>query len=298
MQGEARLCFADAFDKVEVKVAPTQSNNGTRTMNARKSLIAAAACAAFSLPATAATVQLQFEGLTAADAAGGRADVAVDAYYNGGTSKNLQTNAPVQAGPDLGVVFTGIAAATESLVDNQGTADTFRRTRTLLLADGSSVQSDELGTGALYAAGAVPGAQASFTMNVAAGFNDSLSFFYNAGQAGGLSVTIASILNGANLSATSNFPEVAGCLQSQNSRCIWAQASMNFQGLATSVTFSGLAFDFLIDNITLSSLNPRTLSVTPPPVEPPTNPIPEPSTYALMLLGLAALGVAARRRAR
>lgn len=267
-------------------------------MNTRKSLIAAAAFAAFSFPAMAATVQLQFEGLTAPDASGTRADVVVDNYYNGGSSKNALTNAPVQTGPNLGVVFSGAAIATESLVDNQGQGDSFRRTRTLLLAGGATEQSDELGTGALYATGASPGASATLTMTVAGGFNDALSFFYNAGQSGGLTVTVSSVLNGATLSSSDSFLDVPGCLESQNSRCIWAAASLSFQGMATSVTFSGVAFDFLIDNITFGSLSPRTIAVTPPPVEPPTNPIPEPSTYALMLLGLAGLGVVARRRAR
>jgi hypothetical protein len=264
--------------------------------SARKSMVAAALCAS-CLPAMAAAVQLQFEGLTVTDGAGRRPDVAVDQFYNGGVSRDAVTNGAAQTGPNLGIVFTGTAITTESQVDNQGFGDTFRRARTLLLADGTSVQSTELGTGALYARGSAD-SPSTITMDIAGGFNDSLSFFYNAGQAGGLNVSITSVSGGTTLTTTNTFPSVDVCVGNLNNRCNWAEASMTFLGLATRVTFSGLAFDFLIDNITLNSVDPRTLSVTPPPVEPPINPIPEPSTYALMALGLAAVVLAARRRQR
>lgn len=46
---------------------------------------------------------------------------------------------------------------------------------------------------------------------------------------------------------------------------------------------------FLMDNLRLNT-------ISPPPIEPPSSPAPEPATWALFILGFAGAGVALRRR--
>ena len=257
----------------------------------RSKKIVLAALAACALPALAATpIQLKFEGLSVTTSVGGVAstrDVSVDTYYNGGSSKSTDAaGSPVQTGPSLGVVFGGNAIATASS-DTGGDLGTFNKQRSLVMG-GASNKSDALGTGALYAKGDI-NKETSFTIEVAGGFNDGLSFFYNASGNVEVSIRNAADVELKGFTFPSVIPGLKECTEFGNNRCIWAEAELAFLGDATKVVFSGLSFDFLLDNITLGSLDALNASAPAPAV-------PEPSTYALMLLGLAAVGFSATRR--
>ena len=248
--------------------------------------IALAALLACGLPAVAATpIQLKFEGLAKADSTGFVADVRADNFYNGGSSKDPVSGDPVVVAPldqNFGTVFIGPAIVTTA--SDAGGDGNFTQSRTLITS-GGTFDSTALGAGAMYADG-VSGAAASFTIDPSLDFDTGLSFFYTGELS--IQVTTTEGLFGATFPAV--IPTGNQCTTVGNTLCLWAEASFAFAGKAQSVTFSGSAFGFLVDNVTLGALDPLK------PVDPGVPPIPEPSTYALMVLGLAAVGFAARRR--
>ena len=65
--------------------------------------------------------------------------------------------------------------------------------------------------------------------------------------------------------------------------CNWTAVGVAFAGIAKSIDFGGTANQTGFDNITFGADTPV---------------VPEPSTYALMALGLAGIGLVARRRQR
>jgi len=258
----------------------------------------------------AGPVRVDFEGLTV-DVGGTRNDAAVSDFYNGGSSKDPGTAAPLVTGPlpALGVVFDNNAIVTESAA-NGGLSSGFGLTRDLVLENGTTLPaSAALGTGAAYAANAT-----FLTLTFAAGFNDGLSFFYNAN-----SDLQVSVQTGGGWSSDVTFSSTGLCAGAEP-RCRWVAASLPTAATAFGVRFSGT--DFALDNITLGQFDPYGPvidngggnggggnggggngggdggngggGVTPPPVEL----IPEPSTYALMALGLGLVAFAARRSRR
>lgn len=254
--------------------------------------IALAAVLACGLPALAATpVQLKFEALSVTTEAGGvksTKDVRVDNFYAGGSSKDPLTSADVVTAPadqNFGTVFIGPAIATASS-DTGGELGTFLAKR-LLITSASPVafESTALGTGAVYADG-VSGEPASFTIDPDLDFDTGLSFFYT----GELRIEVTTDSGVLGRTFTAVIPTGDQCTEIGNTSCLWSEASFSFDGKATSVSFKGSAFGFLVDNVTLGALDPLK------PVDPGVPAIPEPSTYALMALGLAAVGFAARRR--
>lgn len=114
-------------------------------------------------------------------------------------------------------------------------------------------------------------------MNVAAGFGGTLTFAYSALASSvvnvfsGLNGT-GSVLGSASLSANA----LTGCTSAPS--CNFDFTSVQFAGLARSVGFGDNPGSVLYDNVTIT-------------------PVPEPSAYLLMALGLAAVGVVKRRRA-
>ncbi|MBO9686313.1 MAG: PEP-CTERM sorting domain-containing protein [Mitsuaria chitosanitabida] len=114
-------------------------------------------------------------------------------------------------------------------------------------------------------------------LNFAQGFAGEVSLFYSAAAAlaGGISVYsglngTGSLLGSFDFSANAN----AGCADS--TFCHWDRIALGFAGTGHSIAFSnGTSVAF--DNVSL-------------------NAVPEPESYALMLAGLAALGVVARRQ--
>jgi hypothetical protein len=118
--------------------------------------------------------------------------------------------------------------------------------------------------------------------NFAAGFTTGFSFFY-ASPTGTGSLQIFDGLNGTgNLLGSLDLaptPNPQGC---DTFACRFDAASLGFAGTAKSVIFAGVANQIGFDNVTFGSRNP--------------NIVPEPSTYALLATGLAALVLVSRRR--
>ncbi len=120
-------------------------------------------------------------------------------------------------------------------------------------------------------------------LNVAAGFDTGFSFYYSSSTAA--SVTVYDGLNGTGnvlgtLALTAQgFDNCGG--DPSGDFCNWTAVGVAFAGTAKSIDFGGTANQTGFDNITFGSDVPV---------------IPEPSTYALMALGLAGIGFVARRR--
>lgn len=143
-----------------------------------------------------------------------------------------------------------------------------------------AISNDDLGP---YYAGAptpltvIAAYDASAFMNVAGGFGGALTFAYSAlvdstvGIYSGLN-GMGTLLGTANLSANN-----ATCSRSPQ-LCQFDFTTVQFAGVARSVGFGENANFVAYDNISIT-------------------PVPEPSTYLLMALGLAAVGVVKRRRA-
>lgn len=122
-------------------------------------------------------------------------------------------------------------------------------------------------------------------LNYAAGFDTGFSFYYTSSTAA--PVTIWSGLNGTgSLLGTINLvaQHTQNCSGDPSGTfCHWDAIGVAFAGIAKSINFGGTANQTGYDNITFGS-------ATPVPG------IPEPSTYAMLALGLAGVGFVARRR--
>jgi PEP-CTERM motif len=117
-------------------------------------------------------------------------------------------------------------------------------------------------------------------MNVAAGFTTGFSFFY-ADQVGFTgSVDVFSGLDGTgSLLASLSLPSTP------NPYNVFVPIGVAFAGTAQSVIFGGAADFIAFDNITIGSQTPQ-------------GAVPEPSTWAMMILGFAGIGFMAYRRSR
>ena len=187
------------------------------------------------------TATLDFEG------ASGYVN-AIGNYYNGGT------DSLGQSGPNLGVSFSSAAVALSNDADFTYYSNAPTDGTVMYAFDSSAV------------------------MDVSGGFVDQLSFYYASGAAALNAVQIYSGYDGtgtllASVSLLANAQ--LGC--SDTAYCHFDLTSVEFAGVAHSVSFSGNAPDVAYDNITLT-------------------PIPEPSTFALLLAGLAAMSVGIARR--
>ena len=126
----------------------------------------------------------------------------------------------------------------------------------------------------------------STVMNVAAGFTDQFSFNYGAIVYTG-SISVYDGLDGTgNLLATLALPLTPASGSAYDLSYV---VGVTFSGLAKSVDFAGTANYIAFDNITLGLREQQ----------PPTTPVPEPSTYGLMgAAALASLGCFRRLRRR
>ena len=120
-------------------------------------------------------------------------------------------------------------------------------------------------------------------MNVAGGFTVSVSLYYSSDVAASNAINIYSGLNGAgdllgSLSLNNNAQ--TGC--TDTSFCNFELSTVTFSGTGKSIRFDGAAGHTAFDNVTFDNAA--------------VAPVPEPTTYALMMLGLAGIGLVARRR--
>lgn len=124
-----------------------------------------------------------------------------------------------------------------------------------------------------------PGSTTVVTM--AAGWTGSFSFYY-----AGLSDLAVSVLDaaGSSIGSSGALAGVGGTGCTGNDvLCTWKQYTINFAGTATSVSFTGLAAEIAVDNLTFGSVNNG-------------GNVPEPGTLALTALALGLAAVGARRR--
>jgi PEP-CTERM motif len=147
----------------------------------------------------------------------------------------------------------------------------------------------------------------SAVLNYVPGFTGGFSFYYSSEKN-----AVVNVYDGLN--ATGNVvgtillepQNTKGCTpDADNTFCNWTLAGVTFSSLAKSIDFGGTVNQIGYDNMKFGvDTPPVVIPPGPGPVIPPgsgggggvVNPIPEPSTYALMLLGLATLAIAARRR--
>lgn len=122
------------------------------------------------------------------------------------------------------------------------------------------------------------------TIDYAAGFDTGFSFFYASNS--NASVTVWDALGGTgNMLATINLANNfnSGC----GGYCVWDPIGVNFAGTAKSINFAGGA-DFVgYDQITFGAATPGG-----------TGAVPEPGTWAMMLVGFGMTGAALRYRRR
>jgi hypothetical protein len=120
-------------------------------------------------------------------------------------------------------------------------------------------------------------------LNFAAGFTTGFSFFYTSSTAATVNVYdgldgTGNLLGSLNLTAQFN----QNCSGDPSGQfCNWTAVGVAFAGTAKSIDFGGTANQTGFDDITFGSVTPG---------------VPEPSTYALMALGLAGVGFLSRRR--
>ena len=121
-------------------------------------------------------------------------------------------------------------------------------------------------------------------LTYAAGFTTGFSFFYSSSTAASVNVwsglnATGTLLGTLNLNAQFNGNNCVGDPNGQF--CNWTAVGVGFSGTAMSIDFGGTANQTGFDDITFGSVTPG---------------VPEPSTYAMLALGLAGIGFVARRR--
>ena len=222
-------------------------------------LLAVAAMAAASAPASAAIVSLDFEKVNATYPSG---FANILEFYNGGLSSDGTT------GTNYGISFGRNALA--------------------ICLNSTSVRCSNTSRGGLAPASSQGGLfflDGSETfMNIASGFSTGFSFNYVSLSFAG-SVSVYDGLNGTgSLLATLNLtPNAGSCPGYSAGFCPFSPTGVLFAGTAKSVSFAGVANQIVFDDITFGT-------------DIPGPRVPEPATWAMMIAGFGLVGFAARRR--
>ena len=195
----------------------------------------------------------------------GAGDLAnINGFYNGGTDSQGHS------GPNLGVEFNANALAVidadaggSGNIANEPTPNT-----ALFFLTGSAI------------------------LNYAAGFTTGFSFFYSSSQPATVNVYDGLNATGNLLGSIDLLAQFSdNCSGDPTGQfCNWTAVGVGFAGTAKSIDFGGTVNQVAYDNITFGSERPGTGG------EP--NPVPEPATWALMLLGFGGMGAAMRRKAK
>lgn len=120
-------------------------------------------------------------------------------------------------------------------------------------------------------------------LNKGSGFSEGFSFYYSSSRAVSVNVydgvnASGNIIATLQLGAQSNANNCGG--DPTGDYCNWTTVGVTFAGTAKSIDFGGTAGNVAFDNITFGSVTP----------------VPEASTYAMLLAGLGLLGFVSRRR--
>ena len=217
-----------------------------------------AATAAHAAP----VIDLTFEGINSTYPSSDYAFI--NNFYNGGTSSDGTS------GPNYGVAFSSNAQA---ICLNSLTASCSNTSRGGL-GDPNSQEG-----GLFFLSGD------STFMDVAAGFTTGFSFNYVSLSDSG-SVSVYSGLDGSGtlLGTIDLSPNAGSCPGYSAGFCPFSPVGVTFAGTAESIEFAGVANQIVFDDVTFGSSIPGGT--------------PEPSTWVMMILGLAGVGVVARRRAK
>jgi hypothetical protein len=182
---------------------------------------------------------------------------AVDNYYNGGLSGD-----GVGPGPADGIVFTsnGLSIISSDSGGSGNFNDAPSDTILFFLSGGAA------------------------TMDVAGGFTTGFSFYYSAVNNPGTINVWSGLDDTGTLLATLALPVTpSGGGTCDTTFCPWFPIGVSFAGTAMSVDFGGTENQIGFDNITLGASSPGGSA-------------PEPSSFAMLGLGMAGLGWLARRR--
>ena len=225
-------------------------------------LAAGAAALARASAAQASVVVLNFEGVNATYPSG---YATVGDFYNGGTSGDGTT------GTNYGVHFESNALA----ICLNSTSVSCSNTSRGGLAPGSDKG------GLFFLSGT------STILDYAAGFDTGFSFFYAEPNTHGGNVQVFDGLGGTgNLLATINLGLTSGSCPGYNAGyCPFTPVGVSFAGTAKSIAFGGVANFVVFDDVTFGSAIAG-------------GDVPEPSTWALSILGMGVAGAALRSSRR
>lgn len=215
-----------------------------------------------AVPASAAVVSLNFEGINATYPTVSYANI-LD-FYNGGTSS------AGTSGTNYGISFGSNALAI------------CLNTTTTNATNCSNTSRGGIGDPASALGGLFFLSGSETFLNVAAGFDTGFSFNYVSVSFSG-SVSVYDGLNGTgSLLATLNLsPNAGSCPGYSAGFCPFSPVGVTFAGTAKSISFAGVANQIVFDDVTFGSADPGP-------------DVPEPASWAMMLVGFGAIGGAMR----